>query len=186
MALASLNLRESLRHQAIRDPLTGLFNRRYMEESLEREFLRVQRRNASMGLIMLDLDHFKIFNDTYGHKAGDAMLAAMGSLVLKHVRREDIACRYGGEEFLLILPEAPLETTLARAELLKEAMGQLQIDHQGQILGPLTTSFGVATFPEHAQNWEDLIRAADRALYRAKQKGRDRVEVAQTSDLQPS
>lgn len=181
LALASLNLRESLRHQAIRDPLTGLFNRRYMEESLEREFLRVQRRHAPMGLIMLDLDHFKIFNDTYGHKAGDAMLAAMGNLVLKQVRREDIACRYGGEEFLLILPEAPLEATLSRAELLKEAMGQLQIDHQGQILGPLTTSFGVATFPEHAQNWEDLIRAADRALYQAKQRGRNRVEAARST-----
>jgi diguanylate cyclase (GGDEF)-like protein/PAS domain S-box-containing protein len=182
LALASLNLRESLRHQAIRDPLTGLFNRRYMEESLEREILRVNRRNAPLGLIMLDLDRFKQFNDAHGHKAGDAMLSAVGNLLKRQVRREDIACRYGGEELLLILPEAAPDVTLERAELLRQLIAQLQTHYQGKVLGPITASLGVASFPEHAQNWEDLIRAADEALYRAKQNGRNRVEVAQTTD----
>jgi len=176
MALGSLDLRESLQHQAIRDPLTGLFNRRYMEESLEREISRVQRRGLPLGMVMIDLDHFKQFNDTHGHKAGDAMLAAVANLVKSQVRREDIVCRYGGEELLLILPEVAWEAAFQRAELLRKLVSQLRIDYLGMVLSPLTASFGVAAFPEHALDWEDLIRAADSAMYRAKMEGRNRVE----------
>jgi diguanylate cyclase (GGDEF)-like protein/PAS domain S-box-containing protein len=181
LALASLNLREILRWQAIRDPLTGLFNRRYMEESLEREVLRVKRRGASLGVIMMDLDHFKRFNDTFGHKAGDAMLSALADVLKKHTRREDIVCRYGGEEFLVILPETSLELTRERAELLREVVSQLQLEYLGQSLGAITISLGVAAFPEHGSTGEEIILAADAALYHAKKKGRNRVVVAATS-----
>jgi diguanylate cyclase (GGDEF)-like protein/PAS domain S-box-containing protein len=179
LALSSLNLRETLQWQAIRDPLTGLFNRRYMEESLKREMARVKRRGASLGVIMADLDYFKNFNDTYGHKAGDALLVALAALLKNHIRREDIACRYGGEEMLLILPETSLEITTQRAEELREQIVRLQVEYLGQPLGPITASLGVAAFPKHGRNWEELIQAADAALYRAKEEGRNRLVVAQ-------
>lgn len=179
LALASLSLRESLRWQAIRDPLTNLFNRRYMEESLQREVARVNRRGASLGVIMVDLDHFKNFNDTFGHKAGDAMLAAVAALLKNRIRQEDIACRYGGEELLVILPETPLDITLQRAEELRERISRLQVEFLGQKLGLSTASLGVATFPQHGLDGEELIRAADAAMYRAKREGRNRVVVAQ-------
>lgn len=179
LALASLSLRESLRAQAIRDPLTNLFNRRYMEESLKRELQRVKRRGVSLGVIMVDLDHFKKFNDTFGHKAGDAMLVALAALLKNHIRLEDIACRYGGEELLVILPETPLKITIQRAEKLREQISQLKVEFLGQTLGLTTASLGVAAFPQHGLDWEELIRAADAALYRAKEEGRNRVVVAQ-------
>ncbi len=118
LALANLRLRETLRSQAIRDPLTGLFNRRYMEETLERELKRAKRTGGSMAVIMMDLDHFKDYNDTFGHNAGDEILSALGDLVKGQIRGEDIACRYGGEEFVLIIPGAAMEVALERAELL--------------------------------------------------------------------
>ncbi len=179
LALSSLNLRETLQWQAIRDPLTGLFNRRYMEESLKREMARVKRQEASLGVIMVDLDHFKDFNDTFGHKAGDALLVALAALLKNHIRLEDIACRYGGEEMLLILPETSLEITTQRAEELREQIGRLQVEYLGQTLGLTTASLGVAAFPEHGKDWEEIIQAADAALYRAKAEGRNRVVVAQ-------
>jgi diguanylate cyclase (GGDEF)-like protein/PAS domain S-box-containing protein len=174
LALSNLKLRETLRQQAIRDPLTDLFNRRYMEESLEREVRRALRRESPLGVMMLDLDHFKRINDTFGHAAGDALLRALGALLLAHTRGEDIACRYGGEEFTLILPDSALEDTWKRAEQLREAVKQLRIHHGGELLGAVTVSVGVASFPEHGAVPEALLRAADTALYQAKAEGRDR------------
>lgn len=178
LALANLKLRETLRSQSIRDPLTGLFNRRYMEESLERELRRAERRHQSLGVIMLDLDHFSGFNNTFGHQAGDLILQSFGEVVRTKVRVEDIACRYGGEEFTLIIPEATLEVTLERAEQILRVVREIHVAHRGQSLGAVTMSAGVAAFPKHARTGESLIRAADTALYLAKAEGRDRVVVA--------
>ena len=179
LALANLKLRENLRTQSIRDPLTGLFNRRYMEESLERELHRLARRRRGLGLIMLDLDHFKSFNDSLGHEAGDTLLRELGHFLQSRTRQEDIACRYGGEEFTLILPEASLEVTRQRAERLREDVKQLNVQYLGQILPPVTLSQGVVAFPEHGWTATTLLRAADAALYLAKGEGRDRVVVGQ-------
>jgi diguanylate cyclase (GGDEF)-like protein/PAS domain S-box-containing protein len=178
LALANIRLRETLRYQVIHDPLTELFNRRYLEETLAREIYRVKRKGASLGVFMLDLDHFKRFNDTYGHEAGDNLLRALGQFLQVHIRQEDVACRYGGEEFVLILPEAPREVLLNRAEQIRKSIPQLQIFQRSQVLESTTVSLGVAIFPEHGTSGEDLLRAADAALYRAKAAGRNRVEVA--------
>jgi diguanylate cyclase (GGDEF)-like protein/PAS domain S-box-containing protein len=178
LALANLKLRESLRSQSIRDPLTGLFNRRYMEESLERELRRAERRNQPLGVIMFDLDYFSRFNNTFGHQAGDLVLQAFGEMVQARVRAEDIACRYGGEEFTVILPEATLEATRERAERILQVVRDLHVSHRGQSLGAVTMSAGVAAYPDHARTGESLIRAADTALYVAKAAGRDQVAIA--------
>jgi len=179
LALANLKLRETLRLQSIRDPLTGLFNRRYMRESLERELRRAARNVRPLAVIMLDIDHFKRFNDTFGHEAGDVLLRALGSFLQRRTRGEDIGCRYGGDEFTLLLMDAPLEVARQRAEQLREAFKHLNTPYGEQILGPATLSAGVAVFPEHGSTGEDLLRAADQALYRAKAKGRDRVVIKQ-------
>jgi diguanylate cyclase (GGDEF)-like protein/PAS domain S-box-containing protein len=181
MSLANLNLRESLHIQAIIDPLTGLFNRRYMEETLDREIHRGKRREASIGIIMVDIDHFKRVNDNFGHEAGDMVLTAVAGLLKKHIRHEDIPCRYGGEEFLLILPEANLKTTFQRAEELRLIISQLEVRHHGLALGKLTASFGVSICPEHGENVADIINAADSALYLAKTKGRNQVVIAENN-----
>jgi len=180
VALMNLKLREALRNQSIRDPLTGLFNRRYMEETLEREMRRAERSHQPLGVVMLDLDHFKHFNDTYGHAAGDLLLRELGALLNTRLRGSDIACRYGGEEFALILPEMPLAIIRQRVEALRLGIKQLYVRHRGQSLGIVTVSAGIAMFPEHAAAGEALLRAADRALYRAKAEGRDRVTSAET------
>jgi diguanylate cyclase (GGDEF)-like protein len=177
LALANLKLQETLRHQAIRDPLTGLYNRRHMEESLEREIRRATRRNASFGVVMLDLDHFKRLNDTYGHAAGDAILRRMGEFLKDHVRGEDIACRYGGEEFALIILDASLEDVHRIADTIRQDVKQLDATYQNHHIGPLTVSLGVAAFPQHGTTIESLLQSADMALYRAKGEGRDRVVV---------
>ena len=176
LALANLRLREVLRGQSLRDPLTGLFNRRYMEESLERELRRAVRNNQSLALLMLDLDHFKRFNDTFGHQAGDTLLRAMGDFLIQRTRGQDAACRYGGEEFALILSGASAEAACRRAELLREDLKHLTVQQAGQVLGSVTLSIGISTFPGHATT-EELLHAADQALYRAKSEGRDRVIV---------
>ncbi len=178
LALANLKLREALRIQSIRDPLTGLFNRRYMEESLERELRRAARNRRPLAAIMLDLDHFKRFNDTSGHEAGDTLLQALGNLLRRRVREEDIACRYGGEEFTLILPDASLDAARQRAEQLREEAKHLQVQHRGRYLGAVTLSVGVAAFPEDGSTAREILWAADEALYRAKAEGRDRVVVS--------
>ncbi|MEN4101123.1 MAG: diguanylate cyclase [Anaerolineaceae bacterium] len=170
LALANLNLREILSSQSIRDPLTNLFNRRYLQETLERELSRAQRYKQSLGFIMADVDHFKEFNNSLGHDAGDEVLQELGRLLLAKVRKEDIACRYGGDEFAIVLPGATLENTRDRANQIREAVRQLKVQQ-------LTLSMGVAAFPMHGASGKDLLRAADMALYRAKKAGRDRVEV---------
>ena len=177
LALANLKLKETLRIQSIRDPLTGLYNRRYMEESLEREARRVTRKQSTLGVIMFDIDHFKHYNDTFGHAAGDTFLRELGIFLKKSIRTEDIACRYGGEEFALILPEASLEITRERAEKLREGIKHMNVRYLGQASGPITISFGVAILPEHGSTGDAVLQAADAALYRAKAEGRDRVII---------
>jgi diguanylate cyclase (GGDEF)-like protein len=178
LALTNLRLRETLRGLSIRDPLTGLFNRRYLEESLERELRRAQRRSLPVAVIMIDIDLFKRFNDTFGHEAGDQALKEVATLLLANIRAEDIACRYGGEELVLILPEMTFEVAQERAERLAAAVRHLRIPQPLQAFGTVTISAGVAVFPTHGSSGRAVINAADQALYRAKQLGRDRVEVA--------
>lgn len=178
LALANLKLRETLQHQSIRDPLTGLFNRRYLEESLDREIRRARRKQHALSVIMLDIDHFKQFNDTFGHDAGDAVLQEVGLFLRSSVRDSDIACRYGGEELTLVLAETSMENAHQRAEYLRMGIKHLKIQHRQQSLGTITLSAGVACFPEHGEAGSDLIGVADQALYRAKREGRDRVVIA--------
>jgi diguanylate cyclase (GGDEF)-like protein len=178
-AFANLKLRESLRQQSIRDALTGLFNRRFLEESLQREFARAQRSRKPLAAIMLDVDHFKRFNDTFGHEAGDLVLREVGALLRRQVRGGDIACRFGGEEFLMLLPETTFEVARARAEQLREAVHELRPVQNGQALGTITISLGIALFPDHGDTPASLIQAADAALYRAKKAGRDRVVASE-------
>ena len=182
LALANLHLQERLRNQSIRDPLTGLFNRRYLEESLEREINRALRSKKPLGLIMLDIDHFKKFNDTHGHDAGDAVLREVATMLGSHLRKADSACRYGGEEFTLILPEADLEAACQKAEQMREAAKRLQIHYGRQTIGPITLSLGVACFPSHGTSGDELLHAADTALYQSKAAGRDRVSAAQRKE----
>jgi len=177
MALSNLYLQERLRLQSIREPLTGLFNRRYLEESATREFARCERRQQPVSLLMLDIDHFKAFNDVHGHAGGDLVLSEFGKLLQGQSRTEDIACRYGGEEFTLIMPEATLETAIERAESIRAAVEAMRVSHQGGKLPPLTVSIGIATFPGDGFTPEAVLHAADEALYRAKRAGRNRVET---------
>lgn len=179
LALANLKLRETLRTQAVRDSLTTLYNRRYMEQALEREILRASRTGRTVGLILLDLDNFKGFNDSYGHEVGDLLLRSVGEFLVANVRAEDIACRYGGEEFVAMLPEATLPMTLTRAEQLSTGMRGVIVNVRGDRPRGVTASFGVAAFPEHGNTAAELLRAADMALYAAKRQGRDRVVVAE-------
>jgi diguanylate cyclase (GGDEF)-like protein/PAS domain S-box-containing protein len=178
LAIANLMLRTTLRQQSIRDPLTGLYNRRYLEETLERELLRASRSKKNVGLMIIDIDHFKQFNDTHGHPAADVVLSAVSHLFSTSVRREDLVCRYGGEEFVIMLPEAGLEITCQRAEAIRENVSQLRVQYQGQVLEPISISIGVGVFPNHGDIPEALISGVDQALYRAKHNGRNRVEVA--------
>jgi diguanylate cyclase (GGDEF)-like protein len=179
MALSNLRLHETLRSQSIRDPLTGLFNRRFMEEALELEIRRAARNQRPLGMIMIDLDNFKYFNDTFGHDAGDMLLKELGVLLKSNIRAEDIACRYGGEEFTLILPEGTGGVTRQRAEFFRDAIQRINLQYRGHPLGPITASMGVAVFPEHGRTASNLIESADKALYRSKNAGRDRVTLAE-------
>jgi diguanylate cyclase (GGDEF)-like protein/PAS domain S-box-containing protein len=178
LSIANIRLREALRTQSVRDALTGLYNRRYLEEVLDREVRRAARAAQSLGLLMIDLDHFKSFNDTYGHDAGDTVLRDTGASLMKGIRAEDFVCRFGGEEFVVILPTADLEISRVRAERLRSKMRDLTIMHQGKSLGMVTISVGIASFPEHGMSPKELMAAADAALYEAKRGGRDQVVVA--------
>jgi len=178
MTISNITLRNRLKMQSIRDPLTGLFNRRYMDETLERELLRAIRQENSICLLMLDIDRFKQYNDTHGHEAGDILLQALGEFLKQHVRSSDVACRYGGEEFIIILPETNLEEANHRAEELRSGIKELVIRHRGHLLDTVTVSIGVSAYPKHGKASEALLRAADTALYKAKAEGRDRVVVS--------
>lgn len=174
LAQANLSLQETLRRMAVRDALTGVFNRRYMEETLTREIYRAMRRRSVLSLMILDLDHFKEYNDTFGHFAGDDLLRRVAAIMQNGVRADDVVCRYGGDEFVIIMPEADPQIVTARAESLLEQMKQLP---RGDVaFGPVVTvSIGIATYPADAEEAKELLLAADRALYQAKRAGRARV-----------
>lgn len=178
LAIGNLKLRETLSNRSIRDPLTGLYNRRFMEESLDKEIRRAVRHGRSLAVMMLDLDHFKKFNDTHGHGAGDALLVTFAEFLQKFLRGYDVACRYGGEEFVLILPEISGENALKRARQLLDETSHLSVPYQGKTLEAITSSIGIALFPQHGSNWEAVLRAADAALYQAKVGGRNHAVLA--------
>lgn len=172
LALANLNLQQALKEQSIKDPLTKLYNRRYLDETLARECSRAQRSGKPLSVLVMDIDHFKKVNDTYGHDAGDAVLAAFARMLQTGIRKEDIACRLGGEEFVLVLPDASLEQGIVRAEKICEAARALAIKFHSDVLN-VTVSIGVCDYPEHGQTPEELIQRADICLYKAKAGGRN-------------
>jgi diguanylate cyclase (GGDEF)-like protein len=178
LALGNIRLRATLREQSARDSLTGLFNRRYMEESLDREVRRAAREGYGLGILLADLDNFKQLNDAFGHAAGDAVLRRIGRFLAGAVRSEDIACRFGGEEFVLILPKTSLDDAYRRAEALREGIKAGSLDDLSGLYPTATMSVGVAAYPEHGSSVAQLILAADSAMYLAKGQGRDRVVMA--------
>ena len=173
LSFANLKLQEKLRHQSLRDPLTGLYNRRYLQECLNKEIDRARRKHHTISIIMLDVDRFKRFNDIYGHSAGDLVLKEVSAYLLSQTRQYDIACRYGGEELVIVMPDASIEDTIIRAEQIREEIKQLELKHQSQSLQTITVSIGISCFPQHGYDVDSLIRAADSALYEAKNSGRD-------------
>ncbi len=177
--LANLELQKALREQSIRDVLTGLYNRRYMEEMMEREIARAQRAKDSLAILILDIDFFKKINDTYGHDGGDTVLKHFASLLNARIRKEDIACRMGGEEFLIVMPGIGEELAKVRAKELCHHIRSLTIPVKGQDM-TITSSIGVAILPSHGSTGHDLITAADAALYHAKKNGRDQVVIYQS------
>jgi diguanylate cyclase (GGDEF)-like protein len=180
LALANLALREKLRNQALRDELTGLYNRRFLEETLPRLAAHAERRNAPISVLMLDLDHFKQVNDRYGHAVGDAVLREVGRLLLARLRRMDVACRYGGEELLVLMPDCAAADALVRGQELCDLVRGLR-DRADSGLPPVTVSIGVAAWPEHGERIGAVIEAADAALYAAKRGGRDRAVPAEAA-----
>jgi diguanylate cyclase (GGDEF)-like protein/PAS domain S-box-containing protein len=181
LAISNVRLREALKDQTIHDPLTGLYNRRYLEDTLHREISRARRSGASVGFIMFDIDNFKQFNDTYGHPLGDQLLRALGNYLKALVRPEDIPCRYGGEEFTLVMPGASREIARERAEKARRGFQNLRLSDTlgiGRVVEAVTISAGVAVFPENGDGANEVLRAADQALYIAKRGGKDRVVIA--------
>lgn len=186
LALANLDLRHSLLEQSIRDPLTSLFNRRYLNETLHRERIRAIRQGSSFVILMADIDHFKKFNDTHGHIAGDTVLCALATYLKEQSRGEDIVCRWGGEEFIWAQLGSELEAGLRRAEEICRGARELELTHEGRNLGTVTLSIGVAAYPHHGGTEDCVIQAADAALYRAKEQGRDRVVCAEGPPVRPN
>jgi diguanylate cyclase (GGDEF)-like protein len=180
LSIWNMRLRETLANQAIKDPLTGLFNRTFMEDALQREIYRAGRKRMEVGVIMADVDLFKKFNDLHGHAAGDLVLVELANFFKWRMRKGDVVCRYGGEEFALILLESSLANTGERANQLKDAVKGLRVSYAGMELGPVTLSMGVSAYPVSGDTPGDLLGAADQALYKAKQAGRDRVVVVET------
>ncbi|WP_234369599.1 sensor domain-containing diguanylate cyclase [Paracidovorax avenae] len=177
-------LQEQLQEQAMRDPLTGLYNRRHLDAILAARIAQCGARSLPLSLLMIDIDHFKHVNDTHGHAAGDAMLQALAQLMQRHVRVQDMACRHGGEEFVLLLPETPPAVARERAEALRQAFEALQVRHGPDALST-TLSCGVAAFPQHADAPRALMACADEALYAAKVQGRNRVVVHDPASERP-
>jgi len=168
-------LRQTLKEESIRDPLTGLFNRRLMEEALDRELSRSARTDAGLCLCLIDIDYFKRVNDTFGHNVGDQVLKAFGEELLALTRDMDVACRYGGEEFLLILPMVPVSVAVARLETLRKAFSARSFGPDG----PASVGFsaGIAINPEHGAERLVLLKKADQALYQAKAAGRNQTQI---------
>ena len=181
LSLANLHMRDTLGQQALRDPLTGLYNRRFVDECIGLEISRTDRRGTALGVLMADIDHFKRFNDMHGHDAGDAILAAVASAILATVRGDDIVCRYGGEELLILLPDVG-DGLLARAERIRASVAATTVTHNGSHLPPVTISIGAALYPQHGQRPIDVLRLADAALYGAKHRGRNQVVLAPVPD----
>jgi len=171
-------LQEKLQEQAIRDPLTSLYNRRFLEENLDRELAHARRDEKNMCIAMIDVDNFKSFNDRYGHKAGDMILKSLGDILLANTRKSDVSCRFGGEEFVVVMPNATTEGARKRAHHWRKAFQLLQNSFNGQEL-QATISVGLASFPEHGDDWETVLNAADKALYESKRRGKNRVTVYQ-------
>lgn len=171
-------LQRQLSEQANRDALTGLYNRRYLDSTLERELARCQREGLPLSLMLIDLDHFKRINDTYGHQAGDEVLKQLADMLSAQARSADVVCRFGGEEFLLLLPNMPQAVALERAEQWRRDFAANTIVF-GEFRMQATLSIGLASYPGHGTSPQALIRSADRALYRAKTEGRNRVVVAE-------
>ena len=171
---------ERLQEMATRDVLTGLFNRRYLMDTLKREFARARRENLPISVAMLDIDFFKVFNDKHGHQAGDAMLQSLGVILRQRTRQEDIACRYGGEEFAIILPGASTRIARQRAEIIRREFANFSLLWGSHSLSS-TLSIGIATYPDHGETDEDILREADKALYRAKGEGRNRICASKDS-----
>jgi len=178
LAFAALALREKLSHLSLRDELTGLYNRRYLQETLPREMARARREGIPMSVAVLDVDHFKKFNDVHGHEAGDLVLETFGRILKERSRGDDVACRFGGEEFVLLMPGASADAARGRVEEIRAALSALQLSWLRQALPRVAASAGVACCPDHADSDEMLFRLADQALYAAKRNGRDRVEIA--------
>lgn len=181
MALVSLKLREALRNRSVRDPLTKLFNRRYLDETMARELSNCQRSGRSLGMIMLDIDHFKKYNDTHGHDAGDFVLVEVATLLQSKLRAGDIACRYGGEELVLVMPGASKEIAAQRAEQMRVAIENHEFIYKDKNLSGVTASFGVASYPANGDTHSRLVKCIDDALYEAKTEGRNRVVVANSA-----
>jgi len=171
-------LQNQLREQAIRDPLTGLYNRRFLEESLDREIAHARREGKNMCIAMIDVDNFKSFNDRYGHKVGDMILRSLGEILLANTRKSDVSCRFGGEEFVVVMPNASPDGARKRAQQWRRAFQMLQNSFSGQEL-QATISVGLAAFPMHGKDWPTVLHAADKALYESKQQGKNRVTVYQ-------
>ena len=184
LILANLRLRETLKNQSIRDPPTGLFNRRYMEDSLARELSRAERVGKTVVVAMVDIDHFKRLNDTFGHTAADAVLRDWSELLKAKFRGSDIVCRYGGEEFVIILPDISLDDANQRLEQLRGDLTHMVVKEDGQFIQAVTVSMGLAFYPAHCRTSQSLLQAADHALYRAKEMGRDRIEIATEAPLE--
>jgi diguanylate cyclase (GGDEF)-like protein len=181
LAVSNIALREKLRTQALRDPLTGLYNRRYMEDALSRYASLAERSGTHLSAVMIDLDHFKKLNDEFGHAMGDAVLRETAATIMGVLRPSDVACRYGGEELLVILPECGLSEAVAKAEVMRARIEALSATHDARI----SASFGVAALPECTRSVADLLGTADAALYQAKEGGRNRVVAAPRRDAQP-
>ncbi|HTN70526.1 MAG TPA: diguanylate cyclase [Methylomirabilota bacterium] len=180
LSLSNLKLREKLSEEAIHDPLTGLFNRRFLEETLSRDVFRAQRRDSPLCVVMLDLDDFKRFNDTFGHDVGDSLLRELGNVLRENLRKGDISCRYGGDEFVVVLLDSALADTQKRVEQICVLLKEMQIRHGRPLLDTVTASAGIAQAGVHGSNPSELLRAADKALYAAKEAGRDRVVIYQS------
>lgn len=178
LAISNIRLKKRLKEMAIRDPLTQLYNRRYMDDVTTREIKKAERSGKPLGMIMIDLDHFKQINDRFGHQAGDEVLRNVAGALVSGVRSEDMVCRFGGEEFFILIPDAGCDDCMKRASDLRAAIKSMAFSCQGRQIGPVTVSAGVAVFPEDGQTLDELLKKADIALYTAKEKGRDRVESA--------